>query len=165
MRRLAVSQRPQVLDHRPCPMGRKCAFLLSAKRDAAAAKRFLSKALGQPHTVNPRSITADKNPSYPKAVAEMKKDAELWRRSWLRQVKYLNNIAEQDHQRIKRLTGPGLGFGGFWTARRTRALKRWRRSGRGKFGTSVETTSRLRAASSPVCSRSPCDVTRFDHLC
>jgi IS6 family transposase len=33
-------------------------------------------------------------------------------------VKYLNNILEQDHRGIKRLTGPGLGFGSFWTARR-----------------------------------------------
>jgi transposase, IS6 family len=30
-----------------------------------------------------------------------------------------NNIVEQDHRRIKRLIRPGLGFGGFWTARRT----------------------------------------------
>jgi IS6 family transposase len=37
----------------------------------------------------------------------------------LRQVKYLNNIIEQDHRRIKRLTRPGLGFGRFQTARRT----------------------------------------------
>ena len=41
--------------------------------------------------------------------------------SRLRQVEYLNNIDEQDHQCIKRLTGLGLGFGGFWTARRTLA--------------------------------------------
>jgi transposase, IS6 family len=101
--------------------GQTIDFLLSAKRDAAAAKRFLSQALGQPHTVNPRTITVDKNPCYPKAVAEMKKDAELWRRSRLRQVKYLNNIVDQDHRCIKRLTGPELGFGGFWTARRTLA--------------------------------------------
>jgi transposase-like protein len=101
--------------------GQTIDFLLSAKRDAAAAKRFFRKALAQPHTVNPRTITVDKNPSYPKAVAEMKNDAELWRRSRLRQVKYLNNILEQDHRRIKRLTGPGLGFGGFRTARRTLA--------------------------------------------
>jgi transposase, IS6 family len=101
--------------------GQTIDFLLSVKRDAAVAKRCFRKALGQPHTVNPRTITVDKNPSYPKAVAEMKKDAELWRRSRLRQVKYLNNILEQDHRRIKRLTGPGLGFGGFWTARRTLA--------------------------------------------
>jgi IS6 family transposase len=32
-------------------------LMLSAKRDAAAAKRFFRKALRQPHTVNPRTIT------------------------------------------------------------------------------------------------------------
>jgi transposase, IS6 family len=106
----AVDSRGQTID-----------FLLSAKRDAEAAKRFFRKALAQPHTVNPRTITADKNAAYPKATMEMKKDGELWRRSRLRQVKYLNNIVEQDHRRVKRLTGPGLGFGGFWTARRTLA--------------------------------------------
>src|ERR1700742_4353616 len=94
-------------------------FLLSAKRDADAAKRFFRKALGQPHTVNPCTITVDKNAAYPKAASEMKKAGELWRRSQLRQVKYLNNIVEQDHRRIKRLICPGLGFGNFWTARRT----------------------------------------------
>src|SRR5580704_7549674 len=94
-------------------------FLLSAKRDTAAAKRFFRQALARPHTVNPRTITVDKNPAYPKAVTEMKEVGELWRRSRLRQVKYLNNIVEQDHRRIKRLIRPGLRFGGFWTARRT----------------------------------------------
>jgi transposase-like protein len=106
----AVDSRGQTVD-----------FLLSAKRDAAAAKRFFRKALGQPHTVNPRTITVDKNPAYPRAVVEIKEDGELWRRSRLRQVKYLNNIVEQDHRRIKRLVRPGLGFGSFWTARRTLA--------------------------------------------
>ena len=71
--------------------------------------------------MNPRTITVDKNPAYPRAVAEMKEDGDLWRRSRLRQVKYLNNIVEQDHRRIKRLVRPGLGFGSFWTARRTLA--------------------------------------------
>ena len=51
----------------------------------------------------------------------MKADGELWRRSRLRQCKYLNNIVEQDHRRVKRLVRPGLGFGGFRTARRTLA--------------------------------------------
>ena len=101
--------------------GQTIDFLLSAKRDAEAAKRFFRKALAQPHTVNPRTITVDKNAAYPKATAEMKKDGQLWRRSRLRQVKYLNNIVEQDHRNVKRLTRPGLGFGGFWTARRTLA--------------------------------------------
>ena len=51
----------------------------------------------------------------------MKGDGELWRFSRLRQVKYLNNIVEQDHRRIKRLVRPGLGFGGMRTAQRTLA--------------------------------------------
>lgn len=50
-----------------------------------------------------------------------------WRRSQPRQVKYLNTIVEQDLRRAKRLTGPGLDFGGFWTAQRTlEATMRWR---------------------------------------
>ena len=101
--------------------GQTIDFLLSAKRDAPAAKRFFRKALAQPPTVNPRTITVDKNPSYPRAVADMKNDAQMWRRSRLRQVEYLNNIVEQDHRRIKRMTDPGLGFGGMRTARRTLA--------------------------------------------
>ena len=99
--------------------GQTIDFLLSAKRDAEVAKRFFRKALGQPHTLNPRTITVNKNAACPKAVAEMKADGELWWRSRLRQVKYLNNILEQDHRGIKRLTGPGLGFSCFWTARQT----------------------------------------------
>ena len=106
----AVDSRGQTID-----------FLLSAKRDAEAAKRFFRKALGQPHTGNPRTITVDKNPAYPKAVAELKNDGELRRASRLRRAKFLNNIVEQDHRRVKRLVRPGLGFGGFHTARRTLA--------------------------------------------
>ena len=79
----AVDSRGQTID-----------FLLSAKRDAEAAKRFFRKAIGQPHTVNPRTITVDKNPAYPCAVEQMKENGELWRRSRLRQCKYLNNIVE-----------------------------------------------------------------------
>jgi transposase-like protein len=96
-------------------------FLLKAKRNAEAAKRFFRKALTQPNTVNPRSITVDKNAAYAKAAGEMKRNGELWRRSRPRQVKYLNNSVEQDHRNLKRVTRPGLGFGGFYTARRTLA--------------------------------------------
>ena len=104
----AVDSRGQTID-----------FLLSPRRDTAAAKRFFRKAIAQPHNVNPRTLTVDKNPAYPRAVADMKRDGELWRRSRLRQCKYLNNVVEQDHRRIKRLARPGLGFGSFRTARRT----------------------------------------------
>jgi IS6 family transposase len=102
-------------------LGQTIDFLLSGRRDATAAKRFFRKALAQPHTVNPRTITVDKNPSYPRAAADMKRAGELWRFSRLRQRKYLNNIVEQDHRRIKRLVRPGLGFGSLRTARRTLA--------------------------------------------
>ncbi len=46
-------------------LGQRIDFLLSARRDAAAARRFFRKALAQPHTVDPRSITVDKNAAYP----------------------------------------------------------------------------------------------------
>ena len=71
--------------------------------------------------MNPRTITVDKNPGYPRAAAEMKRTGELWRSSFLRQCEYLNDIVEQDHRRIKRLVRPGLGFGSLRTARRTLA--------------------------------------------
>jgi transposase, IS6 family len=106
----AVDSRGQTID-----------FLLSARRDAVAAKRFFRRALVQPHVVNPRTLTVDKNPAYPRAVVDMKRDGELWHRTRMRQCKYLNNIVEQDHRRIKRLVRPGLGFGCFRTARRTLA--------------------------------------------
>jgi transposase-like protein len=99
--------------------GQTIDFLLSPKRDAAAARRFFRKALKQPHTVNPRTITVDKNAAYPVATKAMKRDAELWRFAKLRQVKFLNNIVEQDHRRIKRLVRPGLGFKSFTSASQT----------------------------------------------
>ena len=80
---------------------------MAARRDTAAAKRFFRKAMAQPHVANPRTLTVDKNPAYPIAVADMKSDGQLSRRTCLRQCKYLNNIVEQDHRRIKRLVRPG----------------------------------------------------------
>jgi transposase-like protein len=94
-------------------------FLLSAKRDAAAAKRFFRKTLKANHTSSPRVITVDKNAAYPKAIDGLKAQKELPKTLELRQKKYLNNIVEQDHRFIKRLVKPGMGFGSFNTARRT----------------------------------------------
>jgi transposase, IS6 family len=99
--------------------GNTLEFLLSETRDAQAAKRFFSKALTAPHTVTPRVITVDQNPAYPKALTELKAEGTLPPQSALRQVKYLNNLVEQDHRFIKRLVKPGLGFGSFETAWRT----------------------------------------------
>ena len=94
-------------------------FMLSAKRDAKAAKRFLKKVLNASHTIDPRVITVDKNAAYPPAIDELKQDEALPKTAETRQVKYLNNIVEQDHRFIKRRVKPGLGFGSFNTARRT----------------------------------------------
>ena len=43
-------------------------FLLSARRDAAAAKRFFQKALRSAGHPRPRVINVDGNPSYPKVI-------------------------------------------------------------------------------------------------
>jgi len=94
-------------------------FLLTAKRDAKAAKRFFPKTLKAIHTFTPRVITVDKNPAYPKAIKELKAAKKLPEIVKLRQIKYLNNIVEQDHRGIKRLVKPGMGFGSFNTARGT----------------------------------------------
>ncbi len=52
-------------------------FLLTAKRDAKAAKRFLRKTLKAMHTKIPRVLTVDKNPAYPKAIKELKSAKKL----------------------------------------------------------------------------------------
>jgi transposase, IS6 family len=52
-------------------------FLLSAKRDAAAAKRFLTKALGGENHPAPRVINTDKHAAYPPAIVELKADGVL----------------------------------------------------------------------------------------
>ena len=64
-------------------------------------------------------INVDKNVAYPKAIDELKAEKELPQRVELRQNKYLNNLVEQDHRGIKRLTRPGMGNVSFNTARRT----------------------------------------------
>ena len=94
-------------------------FLLTAKRDAQAAKRFFRKAMKAVHTQEPRVINLDKNAAYPKAIDELKGKEELSEQVELRQNKYLNNLVEQDHRFIKRLTRPGMGFHSFNTARPT----------------------------------------------
>ena len=99
--------------------GKTLDFLLSAKRYAKAAKRFLLKVLKASHTVEPRVITVDKNPSYPAAISDLKDDQDFTEATELRQRKYLNNIMEQDHRFLKRRIKPGLGFASFNTARRT----------------------------------------------
>jgi transposase, IS6 family len=94
-------------------------FLLSAQRDAAAAKRFFQKALRSPGHPTPRVINVDQCPCYPPAVKQLKNEGQLRRRCRLRPVQYLNNILEQDHRAIKRRIKASQGFRSFWGAWRT----------------------------------------------
>jgi hypothetical protein len=77
-------------------------FLLSAKRDVAAAERFLAKALGGQNHPASRVINTDKHAAYPPAIAELKADGVLDENSKHRPVQYLNNVLGQDHRAIKR---------------------------------------------------------------
>ncbi len=99
--------------------GNTLEFFLSPTRDAGAAKRFFLKMLAASHTSEPRVINVDKNAAYPKAFNELKAEGRIPQSCELRPVKYLNNLIEQDHRFIKRLTKPGLGFFSLETAWRT----------------------------------------------
>jgi IS6 family transposase len=94
-------------------------FMLSTKRNKKAANRFFKKALNSNHNQIPRIITVDKNPAYPPAVNELKNDKILPQNVGIRQIKYLNNIIEQDHRSIKRIVNPMLGFQSFRSANKT----------------------------------------------
>ncbi len=91
-------------------------FLLSQTRDQKAAKRFFKKALRSFHVSKPRVITVDKNPAYPIAIEQLKKEKNIPDGMQLRQQKYLNNIVEQDHRFIKKRIRSMLGFKCFDTA-------------------------------------------------
>jgi len=51
--------------------GKTIDFLLSAHRDAQAAKRFFRKAMNAVHNQEPRVINVDKNAAIPKAIDEI----------------------------------------------------------------------------------------------
>ncbi len=93
--------------------------MLSAKRDGKTAAQFFRKVLKAQHTQTPRVINVDKNAAYPVAMETLKGDETLAETAELRQVKYLNNVVEQDHRTIKRITRAMMGFKTFNSARRT----------------------------------------------
>ncbi|EDX83598.1 hypothetical protein S7335_778 [Synechococcus sp. PCC 7335] len=78
-------------------------FMLSAKRDAKAAKRFFKKVLHASHTIAPRVITVDKNAAYPPAIKALKKEKSLPKATKTRQIKYMNNIVEMNHSQYPHL--------------------------------------------------------------
>jgi len=94
-------------------------FLLSALRDAAAARRLFRKALADPSHPQPRVINTDKARLYCSAIADVKEEGTLRRCCRHRPVQYLNNIMEQDHRAIKRRVKSKQSFREFQAARRT----------------------------------------------
>jgi transposase-like protein len=94
-------------------------FLLSALRDADAAKRLFRNALKDPSHPQPRVINTDLAAIYSSAISDIKKDGTLRRRCRHRPVQYLNNVLEQDHRAIKRRVNAKQGFREFQAARRT----------------------------------------------
>ncbi len=86
-------------------------FYLSPTRNTAAAKRFLGKALnGLKNWEKPRVVNTDKAPTYGAALAELKKEGKCPEETLDRQVKYLNNVIEADHGKLKPLIRPVRGF-------------------------------------------------------
>ena len=79
-------------------------FYLSSTRNTKAAKRFLGKALnGLKDWELPEVLNTDKAPTYAGAIAELKAEGKCPNETRHRQVKYLNNVVEADHGKLKRL--------------------------------------------------------------
>ena len=97
--------------------GRTVDFLLSKRRYMAAAKRSFSLAVG--NNGSPRVTTLDGYAASHRAVAKLKEVGTLPRRVRIRSSKYLNNVVEQDHRRIKQRVRPMPGFKRFETATMT----------------------------------------------
>ena len=95
--------------------GQTIDFLLTEQRDEQAAKRFLTKAIRR-HGM-PEKITIDGSAANKAAITSY--NEEHGTAIEIRQIKYLNNIVEQDHRGVKRITCPMLGFKAFDAAQST----------------------------------------------
>jgi transposase-like protein len=94
--------------------GKTVDFYLSRKRNVNAAKAFLRKAMKGQRI--PTKITLDAYAASHRAVADLKDTGELPKRVVVRSCKYLNNVIEQDHRRVKQRLRPMLGLKSFRTA-------------------------------------------------
>ncbi len=94
-------------------------FMLSAKRDVSAARRFFKRMMRADHRRLPFTIGTDKHASYPEAFATSVSEKVLPRDCKLRRVKYLNNVIERDHRFIRRGWRAMQCFRSFHTAERT----------------------------------------------
>ena len=97
--------------------GQTVDFLLRVQREGVAAKAFFKKALS--NNGKPDKITIDKNGSNIYAINDLNENYPEDEKIEMRQIKYLNNIVEQDHRFIKKRVRPMLGFKNFYPAKRT----------------------------------------------
>ena len=81
-------------------------FLLRAHRHKAAARCFFEQAIERSGA--PEKVTIDKSGLNVAALAAINVERE--KPIVVRQIKYLNNIVEQDHRAVKRRTRRMLGF-------------------------------------------------------
>ena len=95
--------------------GQTIDFLLTEQRDTEAALRFLKKAIRRNRL--PETITIDGSDANAAAIKSY--NEEYGTSMSIRQVKYLNNVVEQDHRGVKRVTRPMLGFQSFTAAQDT----------------------------------------------
>ena len=93
-------------------------FMLSAKRDVSAAKRFSKKLMRADQRRLPFTVGTGKHPSYPEVSAASVKEKVLPADCKLRRVKYLNNVIEQDHRAVRRRWRVMQCFRSFHTAER-----------------------------------------------
>ena len=84
-----------------------------------SAQKFLNKAIG--NNGDPKVVNIDKSGSNKSALRAVNKRSLRFRKIKVRQCKYLNNIVEQDHRRVKRRIVNYTGFKEFESAQRTLA--------------------------------------------
>jgi transposase, IS6 family len=99
--------------------GNTIEFMLSAKRDVSAAKRFFKRMMRAEHRRLPFLISVDKNAAYPEAFSTSQDERIVPKDCQLRRVKHLNNVIEQEHRFIKKMVRASQCFKRFHTAERT----------------------------------------------